>query len=106
MNEEQEKELQKTCDALAEQFKQIAEQTKQVDCFVEKTIRNFELTVFNSMMDKLEHYTQKMIKATFITRWYWRRKIDKHLNKMDEMADLFEQLEEARKTNNNGHYND
>ena len=89
---------QETCDKLNRQFENLISCSKKYDEFIEQTMRHYMLTVLNSMMDKLEYYTKKMIKATFVTRWYWKRKIDKQLKKMDETSDAFKRLDEERKS--------
>lgn len=97
---------QETCDKLNKQFENLILYSEKQGNLIEQTIKHIQLTVFNSMMDKLEHYSDKMIKSTFITRWYWKRKFDEHLKKIAETTDLFKKLDEEKRTNNNGHYND
>ena len=45
------------------------------------------------VLDKYEHCIKKLSKATFLTRWYWKRRLSKVNAKMGELINL---LQEAK----------
>lgn len=38
--------------------------------------------------EKLMFYTDKYAQATFLTRWYWKRKMEKFINGIDVLKEL------------------
>lgn len=77
-----------TAQGLLDAFQKMNE---SLDEFGNVWLRNYGVLVDEIKLkcaEKLMFYTDKYAQATFLTRWYWKRKMEKFINGIDVLKEL------------------
>lgn len=79
-----------TANELITAFEDLSKSLDDTMCSMSKAVKTVMSDCIMVATEKTYHYAEKYCNATFITKWYWKRKMKNSTRALKEIAEIYQ----------------